>query len=207
MNPEKVTLKEVCEINPKNDAKGKLVDNERVSFLPMSSISESGYIGDEETRKYHEVAKGFTAFHRNDVLVAKITPCFENGKSTIATINTDYGFGTTEFHVLRPDSQKLDTRYLHYFVRSPFVREAGEKTMTGSAGQKRVPKTFFQNLKIPLPPLDEQRRIATILDQADALRRKRQQALAKLDHLVQSLFLDMCRRPGDESEGVGSRIS
>lgn len=168
----------------------------------MASVSEElGAITHEEVRPAEALTKGFTPFLDRDVLVAKITPCFENGKIAHARIAQKWGFGSTEFHVLRPDPQELDDRYLYHFMRQPRVREAGERRMTGSAGQRRVPRAFLEELDIPLPPLPEQRRIAAILDKADALRAKRREAIAKLDQLLQSVFLEMFGDPVTNPKG------
>ncbi|MBP6678540.1 MAG: restriction endonuclease subunit S, partial [Paracoccus sp.] len=175
---------------PRGPARGELDENEEVDFLPMADLHESGSIRIASTRRYEEVAKGYTAFRSGDVLVAKITPCFENNKIALANITTTWGFGSTEFHVLRSGSE-LDPTYLAHFLRQDSIREAGEKRMTGSAGQRRVPKAFFEELQIPLPPLAEQKRIAGILDQADALRRLRARALEKLNALGQAIFQEM----------------
>lgn len=156
---------------------------------------------DIETRQFHEVSKGYTPFVPGDVLVAKITPCFENGKIAHAKPTRRFGFGSTEFHVIRPHAGELDPRYLVHFLRQERVRKDGERKMTGSAGQRRVPEHFLANLKIPLPPLPEQRRIAEILDKADALRAKRRAALKKLDELTQSIFLDMFGDPATNPKG------
>ncbi|KAA0068487.1 hypothetical protein CIW53_16445 [Rhodanobacter sp. T12-5] len=170
--------------------------SESVSFVPMANVSELlGAITSEEDRKISDVIKGFTTFQDRDVLVAKITPCFENGKIAHARIGRRLGFGSTEFHVVRPKASRLNDRYLYHFLRQPVVREDGERRMTGSAGQKRVPKAFLEALEIPLPPLAEQRRIAAILDKADALRAKRREAITKLDQLLQSVFLEMFGDP------------
>ena len=161
----------------------------------MSAVSEDGYVAFEEPRTYREVKKGYTYFERGDVLVAKITPCFENGKAASTdTIRNQLGFGSTEFHVLRP-SPDLDPKYAFYLLWSERFRTIGEKGMTGSAGQKRVPADLLRRLEIPLPPLDEQKRIAAILDKADQLRQKRRQAIALLDSLTQSIFLEMFGDP------------
>lgn len=125
------------------------------------------------------------------MLVAKITPCFENGKIAQASVSTKVAFGSTEFHVLRPIGNKIDRRYLLHFLRQPSVLQLGEQRMTGAGGQRRVPARLFDELEIPLPPIEEQRRIAAVLDAADALRAKRRQALAKLDTLTQAIFIDM----------------
>ena len=156
---------------------------------------------DRETRSYSEVSKGYTPFIDGDVLVAKITPCFENGKIAQARLSRRYGFGSTEFHVVRPRSDRVDARYLVHFLRQERIRKQGESRMTGSAGQRRVPEHFLAGLTIPLPPLPEQRRIAEILDKADALRAKRRAALAQLDTLTQSIFLDMFGDPATNPKG------
>jgi type I restriction enzyme S subunit len=187
-------LQEVAELNPPLDA--VLADDDVVSFLPMSAVdAESVDVVDAETRRFKEVSKGYTPFMVDDVLVAKITPCFENGKIALAKPRRGIGFGSTEFHVIRAQRSKLDPRYLVHFLRQERIRKEGERKMTGSAGQRRVPEHFLANLPIRLPPLPEQRRIAEILDKADALRAKRRAALAQLDTLTQSIFLDMFGDP------------
>jgi type I restriction enzyme S subunit len=176
---------------------------ELVDFLPMSSVdAEQLTARASEQRPVGELLSGFTYFQSGDVLVAKITPCFENGKIAEARLNTEHGFGTTEFHVIRPHSDKLDSKYLTHFLRQPFVRLEGQRRMTGSAGQRRVPRDFLKELDIPLPSIVEQRRIAMILDKADALRQKRRTALQILDSLSQSLFLEMFGDPATNSKSM-----
>ncbi|SFG24297.1 restriction endonuclease subunit S [Ensifer sp. OV372] len=189
MSARTARLDEVCQINPRTPK--HINDDTPVTFLPMSAISEDGYVAFEEARTYGEVKKGYTYFERGDVLVAKITPCFENGKAaSTETIQNKLGFGSTEFHVLRP-SPDLDPKYAFYLLWSERFRMIGESGMTGSAGQKRVPADLLRRLEIPLPPLGAQKRIAAMLDKADQLRQKRRQAIALLDSLSQSIFLEM----------------
>src|SRR5882672_4670728 len=155
-------LDDVCEINPRMPK--TLADDDVATFLPMAAVSEDGHIDFEEQREVREVKKGYTYFERGDVLVAKITPCFENGKATrTISLNTAVGFGSTEFHVLRA-GKGIDRSYLFHMIWNSKFREVGAKNMTGSAGQRRVPADFLKRLEIPLPPLDKQRRIAAILD-------------------------------------------
>ena len=102
---------------------------------------------------------GFTAFRDGDLIVAKITPCMENGKAAICTgLVNGHGFGSTEFHVLRPTGAAQAT-YAFHFIRQESFRRAAADHMTGSVGQKRVPATYLANVQIPLPPLSEQKRI------------------------------------------------
>ena len=186
-----VPLSQVAEINPKADLPAHLPRDTMLDFLPMADVSEAGVVSVTAQRPLSEVQKGFTAFRKGDILIAKITPCFENNKIAVADIATELGFGSTEFHVVRCDQLRLDSRYVLHLLRSNDVRIEGKKRMTGSAGQQRVPKKFLEDLQIPLPPLEEQKRIAAILDQADELRRKRQRAFDRLNQLGQAIFIEM----------------
>jgi type I restriction enzyme S subunit len=197
------TLSTLADFDPRGPRSGQLPEMELVDFLPMSSVdAEQLTARASEQRPVGELLSGFTYFQSGDVLVAKITPCFENGKIAEARLNTEHGFGTTEFHVIRPHSDKLDSKYLTHFLRQPFVRLEGQRRMTGSAGQRRVPRDFLKELDIPLPSIVEQRRIAMILDKADALRQKRRTALQILDSLSQSLFLEMFGDPATNSKSM-----
>ncbi|HCF4246200.1 TPA: restriction endonuclease subunit S, partial [Pseudomonas aeruginosa] len=194
MSWPRVKLGDVATINPRPPR--DVDESQQVTFVAMASASEDGYLLASETRILSETRKGFTYFDSNDVLLAKITPCFENGKCLRpGQIPTDIGFGSTEFHVIRPDSEKLDGLYLFYLVWSEQFRFWGEKSMFGAAGQRRVGSDFLKGFEIPLPPLSEQKRIAAILDKADAIRRKRQQAIQLADDFLRAVFLDMFGDP------------
>lgn len=150
------TLAEVTELNPPLAA--FLSDGEEVSFMPMSAVdAESVNAVNRETRLYAEVSKGYTPFLDGDVLIAKITPCFENGKIAHAHLTRRYGFGSTEFHIVRPRTDRADARYLVHYLRQDRIRRQGKSRMTGSAGQRRVPEHFLAGLSVPVPPLPEQR--------------------------------------------------
>lgn len=201
MTAPHVSIQDVAELNPRK-LPTKLSADTLVSFVPMSAVSEHDVsIVGAEYRPYGEVQRGYTPFARGDILIAKITPCFENGKMAHALeLPCDIGFGSTEFHVLRP-SRDVEGRYLFHLLREPYVRRAGQTKMKGAAGQRRVPAEFLATLRIPLPPLAEQKRIARILDEADALRAKRRESIEQLDALVQSVFLDMFGDPVTNPKG------
>ena len=187
---------EVAQVNPRLASADRPDFNDKVSFVPMASVSEETMsIAIHEERPFSEVSKGYTPFMRGDVLVAKITPCFENGKMAFAdNLPHKLGFGTTEFHVFRP-SERVTGPYLFNILRVPWLRTAGAMKMRGAAGQRRVPADFLASIQIPVPPVAEQERIAEILDAADALRATRREALAQLDTLIQSIFVDMFGDP------------
>ena len=160
------SINEVCEINPKKVDTKKLDDNLSVSFIPMPCVSDIlGKITSMEIRNLVEVKKGYTNFSEGDILFAKITPCMENGKSAIVgKLENDIGFGSTEFHVLRCDTDKINNKFLHYFVRQRKFRDEAKAQMTGAVGQQRVPKIFIEDYKINLPIIEEQQAIVNILD-------------------------------------------
>jgi type I restriction enzyme S subunit len=183
-------LSQVAELNPPLPEKPS--HDAIVSFVPMAGVSAiTGDTNGGERRIYRDVAKSYTPFLAGDLLVAKITPCFENGKIVQANIGNRVGFGSSEFHVVRPRPGRVDARYLLHFLRQERVRLDGARQMTGSAGQRRVPEHFLAELAVPLPPLSEQRRVAAILDKADELRAKRRAALEMLHGLTQSVFFEM----------------
>ena len=182
-------LGEVCEVNPKIE---KYEDDFKVSFVSMPKVSETGEIDTSEVRNYSEVKKGFTGFKDGDVLFAKITPCMENGKGAVAySLMNSVGFGSTEFHVLRPKADLTTSKWLYYLTSWHEFRVLAEKHMTGSAGQKRVPKKFLEDYEINLPSLEEQRRVAAVLDKVTALIDARKQQLTHLDTLIKARFVEM----------------
>ena len=140
----KVCLADVAEINPRGPRAGELSPEYICHFVPMVAVSEAGQVIVSDRLPYSDVSKGFTAFQNDDVLVAKITPCYENNKIALASVQSRYAFGSTEFHVIRCFPARLDPKYLTHFLRQDRVRASGEKRMTGSAGQRRVPKMFLE---------------------------------------------------------------
>ena len=158
-------LMDIVEINPKKE----ILDCEKeISFIAMEHISNDGRILTMDTRKYGDVSKGYTAFKDDDVLLAKITPCFENGKKAIVkNLKNGIGFGSTEFHVLRCKDKKSIPEFIYYYISTHRFRQSAELNMTGSAGQKRVPTTFLNDNKLIVPSIKEQQKITDILSTVD----------------------------------------
>jgi type I restriction enzyme, S subunit len=162
------TLGEVCTFKPpKGEARAKLSDDDEVSFAPMEDLGIGvKYLQTHRTRKLGEVSGSYTYFADGDVLLAKITPCFENGKLGVARdLTNGAGFGSSEYIVLRPTAS-LDAEFLYYYLARPVFLEEGARHMAGAVGHKRVTKEFVESYPIPLPPLPEQQRIVAILDEA-----------------------------------------
>jgi len=158
-------LAEVGFLNPRNSAE----DDLPASFVPMPLISAEYGVGNRhEVRSWGEIKSGYTHFAEGDVGLAKITPCFENGKSTVFRgLAGGIGSGTTELHVVRPVCISAD--YALLFLKCPHFIQAGIPRMTGTAGQKRVPTEYFAYSPFPLPPLAEQHRIVAKVDELMAL--------------------------------------
>ncbi len=196
------TLAEVCEINPRLPKDHALRDDQQVSFVPMASVDETfGTISERHTRAFSEVKKGYTHFRDRDVLFAKITPCMENGKVAIAKdLVSGVGFGSTEFHVLRPGPQVLP-EWVFYFIRQNDFRAQAKQNFTGTAGQQRVPTSFLSSSLIPIPSLTEQRRIVDLLSRAEGIVRLRRKAEKKAAELIPALFLDMFGDPAINAKG------
>lgn len=179
-------LSDICTVNPK---KSEAPEDGRVSFIPMDAVSEEAKIMRREERAYTEVDKGFTSFRDNDVLIAKITPCFENGKGGYAeNLKNRIGFGSTEFHVLRAKNN-VCSRFIYYVTNTKDFRVRGEMNMQGSAGQKRVTKDYLSLYSLKVPScLEEQQKIAAVLSAADKEIEALQQKLAALKQEKKALM-------------------
>jgi len=189
---KKFPIKEVCEVNPKKNEVRELDLNMEVSFLPMSSVSEKGCVVDREERKLREVLNGFTYFREGDVLLAKITPCFENGKRALVKgLINGVGFGSTEFHVLRP-GKDVCSEWIFYSITKDDFRNLAKSQMTGTAGQKRVPKRILEDYKIPVPGKTIQKRICQKIESRfsviDKLEETVDSALFEADRLRKSIL-------------------
>lgn len=194
------TLEHYAEINPSPGPIDR-TSLERVAFVPMAAVTEQGRLENQQLRPLADVAKGYTYFERGDVLMAKITPCMENGKAALVDdLVTGRGFGSTEFHVLRPRAG-VDARFVFYLIWNQRFREEAAKHMTGSAGQKRVPASYLKHARVPPVGPREQRRIADVLGKADAIRRKRKEAVILTEELLRSAFLEMFGDPATNPRG------
>ena len=190
-------------VNPRNDAE----DGLKASFVPMTLISaDYGVANGHEIRPWGEIKSGYTHFAEGDVALAKITPCFENGKSMVLRgLTGGIGAGTTELHVLRP--ALIDPDYVLIFLKCPHFIETGIPRMTGTAGQKRVPAEYFSFSPFPLPPLAEQHRIVAQVDELMALCDELEAAQAKRERRRDRLVVATLHglNNGDESVEPGTR--
>ena len=183
------SLGECCELNPKKGSDRRLTSGIEVSFIPMTAVSENGAIKTSEKKTYDEVKVGFTYFAENDVLFAKITPCMENGKGAVAVdLCNGIGFGSTEFHVLRPLAGRSNPYWLYSLTVFDTFRKDATANMTGSAGQRRVPSIFLDKYKFTLPPLELQNQFADFVHQVDKSKVAVQKALDETQLLFNSLM-------------------
>lgn len=182
-------LGSICYINPKKGQDPRLSSGVEVSFVPMPAVTERGEIDATAVKEYDEVKTGFTYFAENDVLFAKITPCMENGKGAVARgLHNGLGFGSTEFHVLRPISGKSNPYWIYTLTAFSQFREDAASNMTGSAGQRRVPASFLENYRVAVPPIERQEQFAAFVEQTDKSKLAIQQSLDKLELLKKSLM-------------------
>ncbi|MFC0322695.1 restriction endonuclease subunit S [Gallibacterium melopsittaci] len=172
-------ISELCIINPSKNEIKHLSDNLLVSFIEMASVSNNGYIERKVDRALGTLRKGsYTYFKENDVIIAKITPCMENGKCALAVnLTNQIGIGSSEFHIFRAN-ETIYPQFLFFSLNRKEVRIEAEKNMTGTSGHRRVPSSFYENLQIPVPPLAEQEKIIAEVTQYE-------QAITQLETQMQ----------------------
>ena len=181
-----VRFRDCIDLNP---VKPNLKDNLNVTFLGMKDISENGQVDLSTIKMYEEVKKGFTNFENEDVLLAKITPCFENGKAAIVrNLINGYGFGSTEFYVLRPHQKLILPEYVYSIIKSHSFAEPGKYKMAGAAGQKRLAKEYVLNYKFPLPSIEMQERFAEKVREINSYIEEQQEELKNAKQMFQSLL-------------------
>ncbi|MFY1668829.1 restriction endonuclease subunit S [Plantactinospora sp. WMMB334] len=159
-----VRLRHIAQINPPTPAFDHLSFDDELTFMPMESVWPGDRLDTTQRRTKSAVSTGYTRFQNGDVLVPKITPTFEASRSVlISGLHNAVGAGSTELHVVRP-GRTIDPRFLLYLTHTHAFLRLGQAEMYGVAGQQRVPDQFLRDLRISLPPLSEQRRIASFLD-------------------------------------------
>jgi type I restriction enzyme M protein len=163
---DKEKLMQLAITNPSKSEISHLDTNTLISFVDMPAVSNDGYIANKVDKLFGEIRKGsYTYFKEGDIIIAKITPCMENGKCALATnLTNGLALGSSEFHVFRANNNKIDTKFLFTLLNRKFIRTEAEKNMTGASGHRRVPIAFYENLEIPLPPLSEQQRIVSKIE-------------------------------------------
>ncbi|WP_187373965.1 restriction endonuclease subunit S [Bacteroides neonati] len=187
-------LGEVCKISPpKSEVReSSLNEKDMVSFIPMEDLGiNEMYITPKKGKSLLDVVSGYTYFANNDLLLAKVTPCFENGKLGIAkNLYNEIGFGSSEYIVIRANDNSVKPEYVYYGLSSDIFRRQGAKLMLGASGLKRLPKDYVANYELRIPSIPEQERIVWILDSAfakiEALRANAQQNLQNTKDLFQA---------------------
>ncbi len=182
-------LGEIVEINPPGRAKAKA--EQPTSFLPMTLVQPGNVFSDMlDVKKFSDISTGYTYFEENDVLFAKITPCMENGNIVIAKNSINgFGFGSTEFHVLRQNA-KANAFWLYGLVSRPEFREVATRWFRGTAGQQRVPSDFLESYRVPLPPLSLQDEFAGVVARVEALRGRMGESERQAEGLFESLLAE-----------------
>lgn len=189
-----VSIDYYADLNPSRAIPDNIRNDSLVSFIPMSDVSEAGHWTYRQSRKFSEVSSGFTNFKDSDVLVAKITPCFENGKGAIVKgLTNGVGFGSTEFHVLRARNG-VSPEFIFHIAQWPKFRKEARRYMIGSAGQQRVQRLAFSRCRLGDFGRSEQKMIANILDTLDTQIRQTEAIIAKLQQVKQGLLHDLLTR-------------
>jgi type I restriction enzyme M protein len=161
----RVPIGELCVVNPQKSELRTMDPNTEVSFVPMATLNEWRIdFEPDETRRLNEVSNSYTYFANGDVLLAKVTPCFENGKAGVAKrLQNGIAFGSSEFYVIRPGERVL-SQWIYRCIMHDAFRSRAIPQMTGTGGLRRVPRAFLEQFKIPLPPLEVQREIVAEIE-------------------------------------------
>jgi type I restriction enzyme S subunit len=159
-----IPLRYVAQLNPSVPL-GELHESDELTFLPMDKIKSGYFIHNVAT--YSKYVPSYTVFADGDILLAKVTPCFENGNIAVAeNLVGGKGFGTSEVFVIRPT--EVETKFLFYYLQSTGFKQAGEASMTGAGGLKRISSELLRQHRLPLPTRAKQRIIADYLDRETA---------------------------------------
>ena len=188
------TLDEIATFRPSKDEIKALPADTDVSFVPMASLNTfDASFEAVETRKLTDVSSGFTYFRNNDILLAKITPCFENGKAGIAhNLKNGIGFGSTEYIVIRADESVVYPEWIFYYINTREFIDGGKPFMTGTAGQQRIDINYVKQYQIPVPSLEEQKMLLDEIHREQALIKPSKQIIdvftAKIDTRIKEIW-------------------
>jgi len=204
---ETIPLRYVCELNPSVAFDG-LDEDEDLTFLPMDRVKSGYFI--PNTDKFSKYGSSYTAFEDGDIVLAKVTPCFENGNIAIAgDLVGGKGFGSSELFVIRPTA--AERRFLFYYFQSSIFKQDGEASMTGAGGLKRVSPDVLRQHHLPCPTQDIQRRIANYLDREttciDGLIAEKERMLALLEEKRAALISRVVTRGLDPTNSPGANLN
>ena len=186
-------LEELVEFMPSKDELKNTPADTEVSFVPMSVLNTfDNYFEPKETRPLSEVISGYTYFRDGDVLLAKISPCFENGKAGIAkNLLNGIGFGSTEYIVIRAKSDLVYPEWLFYQINTIDFIAQGKPYMTGTAGQQRIDINYVKQYKIPVPSLEEQKRILSDIKAEQSLIEPSKKIIAMFSKKIENVIVDL----------------
>ena len=164
-------LSECSLINPSKTEIKQVDENTLISFVEMASVNEAGFINRKEDRLLKDLKKGsYTYFKENDIIIAKITPCMENGKCAFATdLTNGFAMGSSEFHVIRANEAVVLGKYIFALLNRESVRKEAEKNMTGSSGHRRVPASFYADYRIPTPDIINQQKLISEIEAQETI--------------------------------------
>ena len=167
---EKKKLSIVCDVNTSKTEVSHVDENTLVSFVEMASVSNEGYITDKVDRPIGELRKGgYTYFAEGDIIIAKITPCMENGKCALVNkMVNGVGVGSTEFHVIRANEEKILAKFLFTILNREKIRMSAKAQMTGASGHKRVPEQFYSDLDIIDIAIEKQKEIVLQVEKIES---------------------------------------
>lgn len=186
---ELVKLSEVATINPPKNISNYVTDDTIVSFIEMASVSNQGFVEKKVDRKVKDLKNGsYKFFQENDIIIAKITPCMENGKCAIVRDLTNrFGFGSSEFHIIHL-MDKVLPEFVFSILNNNEIREIAETHMTGASGHRRVPDTFYSNIRIPLPPKEIQEKIVAEVVSLEKKESNEKKAIVQYKANIEALF-------------------
>ncbi|MES2580508.1 MAG: N-6 DNA methylase [Pseudomonadota bacterium] len=182
-----IPIGEACIVNPRKSELNEMDDNTVISFVPMADLNENEmYFEQKDTKKLAEVTSSYTYFRNDDVLLAKVTPCFENGKAGIAkNLVNGIGFGSSEFYVLRSDGRLLP-EWIYICIKTQEFRETAIAQMTGTGGLQRVPRAVVEGYTIPIPSLETQQQIIAEIKSEQALVSANSELIARFEKKIQA---------------------